>query len=124
METINFKGYEIDIKYSDIEFVKFMEKVGEKHNKKYEIFEDEEIDLTVFNLNLTRTILRRYYYKNSKNETIYVVQDAIVDGDDVSYTFYFCTKKIEDIDIKELLQYVDEENRKWIQSLKQKTIKD
>lgn len=119
METINFKGNEIDIKCSDIEFVKFMEKVGEKHNKKYEIVEDEEIDLTVFNLNFTRTILKRYYYKNSKNETIYVIQDAIVDVDDVSYTFYFSTKKIENVDVKELLQYVDEENCKWIQSLYQ-----
>lgn len=124
METINFKGNEIDIKCSDIEFVKFMEKVGEKYNKKYEVFEDEEINLTVFNLNLTRTNLRRYYYKNSKNETIYVIQDAIVDVDDVSYTFYFSTKKIEDLDVKELLQYIDEENCKWIQSLKQKIIQD
>lgn len=107
MKNIDFKGIEVGIKITDIDFKNFMKKVGEKNNIKYDITEDGSIDLTILNINMNITRLFRYHYKNSKNETIYVIQESEAAGDDVTFVFYLTNKKIEDKDVKDLLEAVE-----------------
>ena len=123
MKNIDFKGIEVGIKITDIDFKNFMKKAGEKNNIKYDITEDGSIDLTILNMNMNITRLFRYHYKNSKNETIYVIQESEASGDDVTFVFYLTNKKIEDKDVKDLLNiytHLDsQDNQKSIDKVNQ-----
>ena len=107
MKNINFKGNEVGIAFSSYEFKDYWKKVSEKYDKTYNIVEDGKIDLTVLNTNFARTNLYRYYYKNSENKTVYVIEQSEALGDEVDFTFYLSYKKIEDEDVIELIETVD-----------------
>lgn len=107
MKNINFKGNEVGIAFSSYEFKDYLKKVSEKNDKTYNIVEDGEVNLTVLNTNFARTNLYRYYYKNSENKTVYVIEQSEALGDEVDFTFYLSYKKIEDEDVKELIETVD-----------------
>lgn len=107
MKNIDFKGNEVGIAFSSYEFKDYLKKASKKNGKTYNIIEDGEVDLTILNTNLTSTKLYRYYYKNSKNKTVYVIEQSDASGDDVSFTFYLSYKKVEDTDVKELIETVD-----------------
>lgn len=107
MKNINFKGIKVDIKITEVDFKEFMKRVGEKNNIVYDVVEDGDINLTILNMNFDITRLFRYHYKNSQNKTIYVIQESEAAGDDVTFVFYLSDKKIEDKDVKELLEDVD-----------------
>lgn len=107
MEIINFKGNEVGIAFSSYDFKDYWKKVAEKYDKTYNIIEDGEVNLTVLNTNFARTSLYRYYYKNSENKTVYVIEQSEALGDEVDFTFYFSYEKIKDEDVKELIETVD-----------------
>lgn len=107
MKNINFKGNEVGIQFSSCEFKDYWKKVAEKYDKTYNIIEDGKVNLTVLNTNLAITKLYRYYYKNSKNKTVYVIEQSEASGDDVFFTFYLSYERIENEDVKELIETVD-----------------
>lgn len=107
MENIKFKGNEVGIQFSSYEFKEYWKKVSEKYDKTYNIIEDGEVNMTVLNTNFARTSLYRYYYKNSENKTVYVIEQSEALGDDVFFTFYLSYKRIENEDVKELIETVD-----------------
>ena len=107
MDSIKFKGIDVSIKITDDNFEQYMKKMGEKRNTEYNIIKDGDIDVDRFNINLSRTTLTRYHYKNSKNETIYVIEQADAQGDDVTFTFYLSNKEIKDNDIVDLVETFD-----------------
>ena len=107
MKSINFKGNEVEIRFSSLEFKEYWQKVAEKYDKTYDIIEDGEVNLTVLNTNFARTSLYRYYYKNSENKTVYVIEQSEALGDELDFTFYLSYEKIKDEDVKELIETVD-----------------
>ena len=107
MDSIKFKGIDVSIKITDDNFEEYMKKMGEKRNTEYNIIKDGDIDVDIFNINLSITTLTRYHYKNSKNETIYVSEQADAQGDDVTFTFYLSNKEIKDNDIVDLVETFD-----------------
>ena len=107
MKNIEFKGIEVSIKIEDEDFENYMKKMGEKRNTQYNIIKDGDIDVNIFNMNLNITTLSKYHYQNSKNETIYVIQQADAQGDDVCFTFYLSDKEIKDNDVIDLINTFD-----------------
>ena len=107
MDNIKFKGIDVSIKITEFDFKKYMKKIEEKRNTKYDVIKDGDIDLTIFNTNLSTTTLTRYHYKNSKEETIFVIEQADAQGDDVICTFYLSDKEIKDNDVCELIDTFD-----------------
>ena len=107
MKNIKFKGNEVGIAFSSYEFKDYLKKVSEKNGKTYNIVEDGEINLAVLNTNFARTNLYRYYYKNSENKTVYVIEQSEGIGDEVDFTFYFSYEKIKDEDIADLIETAD-----------------
>lgn len=107
MDSIKFKGIDVSIKITDDNFEQYMKKMGEKRNTEYNINKDGDIDVDIFNINLSITTLTRYHYKNSKNETIYVIEQADAQGDDITFTFYLSNKEIKDNDIVDLVETFD-----------------
>lgn len=107
MDKIKFNEIDVFVKIVSVNFEQFMKKVEEKQNTKYNVIKDEDIDLTVLNTDLSITRLTRYHYKNSKNETIYVIQQSDAQVDDITFTFYLSNKKIEDNDVANLIDTFD-----------------
>lgn len=108
MDKIKFKEIDVFVKIASVDFEEFMKKVEEKQNIKYDVIKDESIHLTVLNTDLNVTRLTRYHYKNSKNETIYVIQQSDAQCDDITFTFYLSNKKIEDSDVANLIDSFDD----------------
>lgn len=108
MDNIKFKGIDVSIKITELDFKKYMKKIEEKRNTKYDVIKDGDIDLTILNTNLSTTTLTRYHYKNSKGETIFVIEQADAQGDDVTFTFYLSDKKIADDDVTNLIKTFDD----------------